>query len=339
MRRGICVAGDMVVDILYPIESWPEQGGLVHVREGGIARTTGGAVCNVAMDLARLDPDLPVKALGMAGHDTEGDLILEKLGRCPNIDTRGVVRAGITGHTLVMDNAVGGQRTFFVYAGANAQFDESCIDWDAVDADIFHIGYILLLNALDQPDAEYGTKMARLLCHARERGLRTSVDLISEAGDRYAQLVPPALKYADYFVVNEFEAQQVTGVALRDGDGALIGANMTAALEALRAMGVREWAVIHCPEGGFGLDAAGRFVKRSSLALPEGYIRGTVGAGDAFCAGVLLAAERGEDLAAAIDLGNAAAAATLGAADATEGMGTRAEVMALYDRFPRRQQA
>ena len=46
----------------------------------------------------------------------------------------------------------------------------------------------------------------------------------------------------------------------------------------------------------------------SSLALPEGYIKGTVGAGDAFCSGVLYGAWRGMDLAEAIELGTAAAA-------------------------------
>ena len=333
MRKGIGVAGDMLVDILYPIEGWPAQGGLVHIHGDGIARSTGGAVCNVAVDLARLDPALPVKALGMAGRDPEGELVLGKLGAYPNIDTRGVVRRGMTGHTLVMDDAKGGQRTFFVCLGASALFDEDAIDWEGLDVDILHIGYILLLNALDQPDAEYGTKMARLLHRAQRRGIRTSVDVVSETSDRYAKLVPPALRYTDYFIVNEFEAQQVTGVALRDAGGALIEGNMPAALAAIKGMGVSTWAVIHCPEGGFGLDEAGQYVHRPSLRLPDGYIRGTVGAGDAFCAGVLLAAERGEDIADALDLGNAAAAATLGAADATGGMRTRAEVLELARRF------
>ena len=43
--------------------------------------------------------------------------------------------------------------------------------------DIFHIGYILLLPALDQPDEEYGTKMARLLHRAQKAGLKTSIDV------------------------------------------------------------------------------------------------------------------------------------------------------------------
>jgi sugar/nucleoside kinase (ribokinase family) len=56
------------------------------------------------------------------------------------------------------------------------------------------------------------------------------------------------------------------------------------------------------------------------LELPAGYIKGTVGAGDAFCAGALYAAYQGESIAAALKLGNAAAAASLSQPGATEGM-------------------
>ena len=57
------------------------------------------------------------------------------------------------------------------------------------------IGYILLLPALDAPDDEYGAKMARLLHRAQKQGLKTSIDVVSESGDRFAKLVTPALKY------------------------------------------------------------------------------------------------------------------------------------------------
>ena len=335
MRKGICVAGNMIVDILYPIEGWPNQGELVHIKDG-ISRSTGGAVCNVIVDLATLDPALPLYAMGKIGRDAEGDLILEKLGQYPNIDTANVLQEGISAMTLVMSDVKAGQRTFFTYLGANGRFNEDCIDWSKVNADIFHIGYILLLNALDQPDAEYGSKMARLLCHAKQHGLKTSIDVVSETSDRFARLEPPALKYTDYCVINEYEAQQTTGVPLRDADDRLIVENLPRALEAMKAMGVSTWAVIHCPEGGYGLDEHGRYVSLPSLKLPEGYIQGSVGAGDAFCAGVLLGAEDGASLEDAINLGIAAAAAALSMPGATEGMRSKAETLALLRRFDRR---
>ncbi|MFR7743602.1 MAG: PfkB family carbohydrate kinase [Acutalibacteraceae bacterium] len=66
---------------------------------------------------------------------------------------------------------------------------------------------------------------------------------------------------------------------------------MKAALQKLHELGVAKWAVIHCPELGCGMDEAGNYCEFESLKLPKGYIKGTVGAGDAFCAGVLYAAE------------------------------------------------
>ena len=329
MGKGICVAGNMIVDILYPTNGWPRQGELVHILDG-ISRSTGGAVCNALIDLAKLDPTMPLYAMGRIGADAEGDLILEKLGAHANIDTSNVLRDGISAFTLVLNDAVTKERTFFTYPGANGRFCEDDIDWDRLDCHILHIGYILLLNALDQEDTEYGSKMARLLCHAQRRGIKTSIDVVSEASDRFHRLVPPALRYADYCVINEIEASETTGVPLRDENDELLRENIPLALRRMKELGVSTWAVIHSPEGGFGLDEKDNYVALDSLKLPEGYIKGTVGAGDAFCAGVLCAAERGESLEEAIELGIGAAAASLSEPGASEGLRSEAEVRELY---------
>jgi sugar/nucleoside kinase (ribokinase family) len=45
--------------------------------------------------------------------------------------------------------------------------------------------------------------------------------------------------------------------------------------------------ILHCPEAGFCLDADGTYTVVPSIKLEKGFIKGTVGAGDAFCAGCL----------------------------------------------------
>lgn len=332
MRKGICVAGNLVVDITYPIERWPRQSELTTITEG-ITRSVGGAVCNVVTDLARMDKSLPLSALGVIGQDAEGDFILEQLGKYRNVDLSLLGRKGATSFTAVMSDNRTKARTFFQYRGANALFDESFIDWEKIDAELLHVGYILLLDALDQEDAEYGTKMARLLAEARRRGLKTSIDVVTETGDRFQTLVPPALRYTDYCVINELEAQQITGVPLRDESEKLYPENMKEALERMKELGVSTWAVIHCPEGGYGLDEENRYVSLPSLRLPDGYIKGTVGAGDAFCAGVLYGAQKRWALPESIRLGTCAAAASLSEPGASEGVGTAEEVLKLWDRF------
>ena len=332
MRKGICVAGNMVVDMLYPTNGWPNQGELVHIMDG-ISQSTGGIACNTTISLARLDPKMPISVMGRIGADAEGDFILEQLGKYANVDTSKILRKDKTPFTLALNDIISKERTFFTYLGASGHFSEDDIDWDALDCDILHIGYILLLNALDQEDSEYGTKMARLLHSAQQRGIRTSIDVVSEAGDRFRRIVPPALKYTDYCVINEIEAGETTGIRLRDENDQLLRENILPALKRMKAMGVSTWAVIHSREGGYGLDERDNYVELDSLKLPDGFIKASVGAGDAFCAGVLCGAERGEKLEDAIALGIAAAAASLSDESASEGVGTVDEVRELYRKY------
>ena len=332
MRKGICCAGNIIVDITYPIATWPKQNELTHITEG-ITNSTGGSVCNTITDLARLDPEMHLVASGFAGHDAEGDFVMAEMSKYPNIDLSMVKRNGRTSFTAVMSNNQTKERTFFQHAGANAYYGEDDIDWDNLDVNIFHIGYILLLPHLDQPDAEFGTKMARLLNRAQKMGMKTSIDVVSESGDRFCKLVPPALTYTDYCVINELEAQQTTGVTLRDEDGTLHRENMPAALAKLKELGVSTWAVIHCPEVGCGMDENGTYFEVPSLKLPKGYIQGTVGAGDAFCAGVLYAAEKQLPMDQALKLGACSAAASLSAVSASDGVKTAAEVLKLAELY------
>ncbi len=330
MKKGICCAGNMIVDITYPIATWPQQGTLTHITEE-IQNSTGGAVCNTITDLARLDSEMHLVASGYAGHDAEGDYILQEMSKYPNIDLSQVCREGRTSFTAVMSNNQTKERTFFQHAGANAYYCEDDIDWDNLDVNIFHIGYILLLPALDASDAEYGTKMARLLHNAQKRGFKTSIDVVTESGDRFSKLVTPALKYSDYCIINELEAQQTTGICLRDESGKLHTENMHIALRKLKELGVSTWAVIHCPELGCGIDENGIYYEIPSLRLPEGYIKGTVGAGDAFCAGILYAAEKKMNMREALILAVSTAAASLSEVNASDGVKSVAEVLKLYE--------
>ncbi|MDR0443544.1 MAG: carbohydrate kinase family protein [Treponema sp.] len=330
-RKGICVAGNLVVDILYPVTGLPKPGELTTIQEG-ITRSTGGAVCNVIGDLARMDPLLPLTALGRVGDDAEGDYVLGTLRPFKNVDLSMIKRDGKTAFTAVMADSVSKERTFFHYRGANAQFCEDDIDWEKITSSFLHIGYILILDALDEEDSQYGTKMARLLCHAQERGIKTSLDVVSEAGERSKRLAPPSLKYADYCIINEVEAGQITGINLRDDAGMLIASDIPKALEAIKKMGVSQWVVIHSPEGGFGIDHR-RFVYSPAFNLPADYIKGKVGAGDAFCAGVIYVASNGGSLEEALELGNAAAAASLSTPESTVGMLPAAELKNLRKQF------
>ena len=329
-KKGIAVAGNMIVDMLYPIAGIPKPGELTTIT-ADVSKSVGGCLCNDIVDLAKLDPELPLVALGRTGDDEAGAYIMEQLKQHKNIDMQHVKITGTTSFTLVMADEITKQRTFYHCRGGNAGFCDEDIPWDKLDVDMLHIGYILLLDTLDEDDAEYGTKMAKLLHTAQAKGIKTSIDVVSEASDRFAKKVCPALKYTDYCVINEVEASASTGIQLRTEEGELIRENFPAALKKMKELGVSTWAVIHCPEVGMGLDENDNLVEVPSLKLPKGWIAGTVGAGDAFCSGVLYGAWKGMDLRSAIEMGTASAACSLRAPGATEGMCKADEALQVYN--------
>ncbi len=331
---GIAVAGNAILDLYKVIDSYPSPSALTSVRS--VTPAPGGLLCNCAIDLARLDPELRIPVVGLVGDDANGDYLLDQLRRYPGIDTSQLGRAGQTSFTDVMEDPVGKTRTFFQFRGANDLLDIEHVDFDALDVDLLHIGYLLLLGALDSSDAEYGTRLARLLAEARRRGVKTSIDIVSEQSDRFARLVPPALAHVDYCVINELEASRTTGVELTATDGRLAEADLRRAAEALLAMGVSTWVVIHWPGGAAGLAADGEWQLLPSVLVDPALIKTTTGAGDAFASGVLYAAWAGRGLTEAMEAGIGAAAGSLLAANATDGVGSYAEVLARYRTAPHR---
>ena len=232
-----------------------------------------------------------------------------------------------------MTVASSGERTFFTYKGADGLLTpERLREAPLEGCALLHIGYQLLLDGMDAADPEYGTAMARALCEAQQRGIMTSLDVVSEKGGRFQTLVPPSLKYVDHLAVNEYEAAQITGIPLMEG-GRLIAGNLSKALDALRGMGVKRRIVIHTPLLAAGLDEEDHLSIAPALKLPDGFIRGSVGAGDAFTAGLLYETLRGAPLPVAMRSANAVAACSLSAPGSTEGVPTLEEALALYERY------
>ncbi len=335
MNGSIVVAGYADVDILKTIDNFPDRHGLVSVLD--IGRALGGAACNCTLDLARLDPTLPVRPLALVGDDEYGAYLFSEYEKFKNIDTSLVQRAGRTAFTDVLDEAKTRVRTFLVFRGANASFDVDTVDVKALGGcDVFHIGYICLLDALDAPDPAYGTRMARLLKKVRDAGILTSVDAIYDSTGRHETLMPAAMKYADIMCVNEHEAGATFGVRLRGTDDALREDLIPGVLRRFRENGCRKWAVIHAPESAWGIDEAGAIVRVPGAILPEGFIKGSVGSGDAFVSGLLLGARAGLPLAVAMEDGIAAAVTSLTAPGASDGVLPIGEARALLKTLERR---
>lgn len=309
-RTGLLAGGNWIIDQVKMIDVFPQPEKLANILSQ--TQGSGGSPYNVLVDLSRLGVPFPLMAAGLVGEDALGQQILEDCAS-HKIDTKHLRRTpeAPTSYTDVMTEQNGGRRTFFHMRGANARWDGKDLNFKRIKARIFHLGYLLLLDELDKPDKNFGTKSAALLAAAQEAGLKTSLDVVSEESDRYASVVTPALKYVNYCILNEIEAGKVTGFKIRQADGSLDTVALRHAAGALLQLGVHELVIIHFVEGAFARTRKGDDFWQSSLNLPAKYIAGTVGAGDAFCAGVLVGLHEGWELAKCLQTGVCVAAASL----------------------------
>ncbi|MBP5193361.1 MAG: carbohydrate kinase family protein, partial [Clostridia bacterium] len=267
-RKGIMLAGNILTDTVKMISSYPEKGMLATITQ--MKRGVGGSVPNTGMSLAIMDPTLPVYAACRVGDDENGRYAVDRMkGVC--IDVSGVKRAKRgTSFSDVMTVSQTGERTFFHYRGANAEFDIEDVDPDEIPAKMFHLGYLLLLDRFEEEDGEYGNRAARLLADVQRRGVKTSIDVVSESSGRFAEVVVPTLKYCNYVIINEIEACRISGNEPRRKGGFLDEKEVEAAMRCIAGHGVRDAVIVHAPEKGFLLRADGTFTSSPSLRLPEG---------------------------------------------------------------------
>lgn len=309
MKSGIAVVGSILVDKINEICVYPQEGELTNITNTFLS--VGGCVPNVAIDLKRITPELPILAIGNVGGDEEGkyvQTILQQNG----VDISNVsITSKKTSFTDVM-SVCGGQRTFFTYAGASATFGYDDIDWQKLNVKMLHLGYFLLLQKVDGGDG------VKILQRAQESGISTSIDLVSENSNRYS-LVLPCLKYTNNIIINEVEAAKLVGMTPTKG-------NLLNIATKIKQLGVIDRVIIHCPDLSVCVGNNGNCIL-PSFDLPDGYIKGTTGAGDAFCAGALNGIYFGLSDIEILEFASACAVASLSAVDATSGLATKQEIV------------
>lgn len=323
--KGIAVAGNIIADVVNMIDKYPQKEMMADILKTQVS--VGGCVPNTIIDLAKLDPELSLTAYGKIGRDEHGEFVLSQLKKYGiNVNNVKISDTLPTSMSNVMTEIDTGSRTFFVNKGASGEFGIDDVDTSSLECEIFHIGYILLLDALDATDDEYGTKMAKLLHKVQKCGIKTSIDTVSEESGLFAEKIVPALKYCNYVIMNETECCRVTGVSPRHDDGTLNLENIKKNMEYFIRCGVKEKVIVHSAEAGFLLDSDGSFETVASLKIPSDYIKGSVGAGDAFAAGSLYGLYKGYDNKSILRFASCAAACSLGAEDAVSAMKSKDEM-------------
>ena len=309
--------GNWIIDNVKIVDVYPKEEKLANILKE--STSNGGAPYNVLKALSKMGFQFPLKGIGAIGNDERGDFILKECQEL-KIDSSLIkkVENANTSYTDVMTVHGTGRRTFFHARGANAFLDESYFNFSISNAKIFHLGYLLLLDKLDKIGDDGLTGAAKVLRDARQLGLITSADLVSEQSERFKNIVPLSLQFIDILFVNEFEAKMLTGIEMCEDDGECSLSSAYRAAEAILNMGVKKWIIIHFPKGAIAQNTKGAKLYQPCVNMSAGKIKGSVGAGDAFAAGVLAGVHEDWTMEQSLLLGVNVAAASLMDASSSE---------------------
>ncbi|MEU6372844.1 carbohydrate kinase family protein [Streptomyces sp. NPDC046909] len=278
----VVTMGVHVLDVLVrPVEAIPEGQGATLVED--IRMTAAGTAAGTALTLAKLGAS--VRTAGAIGTDPTGDLLIQLLDRA-GIDTGLLVRRIDTSTSAsVLPIRPNGDRPSLHLLGANITYGLDDVPWDAVtEATHLHLGGPELIGA---------EVAARILEHAKEHGVVTSVDLLAPGELGTFDQIEPLLPYVDYLLPND---DQVLGFSGED--------DLVTGAKKLVAAGAGLVAVTRGGEGALLVTAEGT----EPVPAFEIDVVDTTGCGDAFSAGFLRGISLDRTPREAAILGSAAAA-------------------------------
>lgn len=291
LRNGVVCAGTIVTDYVVVVDRWPTESSLANIFHQ--RKTGGGGPFNLVKDLRAMDNELPLALVGLLGNDENGQWLINDCQQS-NIDTnqlRITASQTPTSYTYVISVESTGRRTFFNQRGTNALLDETHFDFkyvvDRKQYRLFYLGYLTLLDRLDRI-VDYQTMAAQVLQQAKQANLETIVDFVSVQSSSYVEIAKLTLPYVDHLILNEIEAGFILTQSF---EHSTIEQLEQAARTFLEIYGVQRTVTIHFDRGAICLfrtdENTIECVRQGSFQLPSGFIKGAVGAGDAFAAGFI----------------------------------------------------
>jgi sugar/nucleoside kinase (ribokinase family) len=275
-RSAIAVIGNANLDLVGGLLSdWPDKGTEVFLDRAD--SRIGGSAANTALVLKRLGARSGLVA--SAGSDAVGAMIADvfdgPLDRIPRIAAPTSVTFGIL-HP-------GAERTFFSTPGHLDRFDvrqvrDGLRDWP------LHGATALISGAFALPALAHDC--LSLMRDLHERGARLAIDP-GWPGDGWTERsrgqMHVWITQTDLVLINDKELSGLTGTET-------LGAGLDRIAPALRNDAV---LVVKCgPDGAVALSKGRRY----DVPSPQAEIFDTIGAGDAFNAGYLAAAQAGSEI-------------------------------------------
>lgn len=315
-REGILTAGTWCVDRNKLVTHWPGEDGLAEILEE--SGSGGGSACNLAVDLKKLAPEVPVSTIGLIGDDLDGRLLLAEADRYGIDRSRMVISdLGPTHYTDAFASKKTGRRTHLTNLGVSVHLTPDHLDVSASPHRFLHLGIVGVHERMDHSWHDDANGWVTVLKAARAAGLETNLELAGSAPEKLAAITRPCLPHLDLLIVNDYEIGAIAGKTTTPEGKTDPAACIEAAKTAL-SLGVSRLVAVHFPAGAIVVTRDGQIVIRPSLQVPEDAIVGANGAGDAFAAGFLYALHQDWPLDDALSLAHAAAASSLRAMSTTD---------------------
>lgn len=300
----IVVLGSLNMDLVVRAERIPRPGETVPGE--GFVTIPGGKGANQAAAAARLGGN--VAMIGRVGHDSFGAALLENM-RAQGVDVSHVRQdpEEASGIALITLDAQG-ENAIVLAAGANGRV--SMADVEAAHDLLVGARYLVLQFEIPLPVVREAIRLAG------ELGLRTVVNAAPARA-----IEPGFFEGVHYLVVNETEAQLLTGVEVTD--------LATAERAGRRALGLGvEVAIVT-------LGANGAFLVSSDQAahVPARRVEvvDTTAAGDAFIGGLTVALLRGLTLREAVRYATCAGTLATTVLGAQTSLPSASQVQAFYE--------
>jgi sugar/nucleoside kinase (ribokinase family) len=332
----IVVAGHLCLDLAPTIrgEVAIEPGALLEV--GSAAFSTGGAVANVGLALARLG--LEPTLLARVGRDPLGEILRDQLTRAaPDAVTLALTEAeGETTSYSIVISPPGRDRTFLHHPGCNDTFSaHDLLDDRWARAELLHLGYPPLMRAIYD---DGGESLAAAFARLREEGVTVSLDMAMPDRDGisgkvdWAAFLDRVLPHVDLFLPSWQEITFMLEPGRPSGpphfnDLARIAERLLEHGPALVGLKLGEDGLYLRTADSERIEAAGRaapgpdWADRELLSPNFSVVaRGTTGAGDATIAGLLAALAHRLPVAEAATMASAAGAYSVEGATPVSGL-------------------
>jgi len=206
----IICAGIIVSDIfLPPINQLPNEGELLRISEP--SHQVGGCASNTAIALSRLGKKTGI--IGMVGSDAIGDQLIRFLIQ-EKVNTNAVFKSSETSTSQTIIIPVKNQdRRYIHFFGTNSNISVEDIENGLTsylspnNLKVFVFGGYLLMPNIDSKE------LAKLFKKLKDSNCSVILD-IAVSSDQIVEVdkIKDVLPFVDYFVPNEDEALQITGL-------------------------------------------------------------------------------------------------------------------------------